>query len=114
MTGDAQRMPAMVRYKTDLTTRPLPGIARAALEMAYCNGGINRERSEADVLRLLDRMPLPPGGGNLSMIDAWLGGLNYIDLLIVVDGYDDERRALLAAAPEGAEALLQTIFEHAA
>jgi len=103
-------------YSTDLTKHDYPGIAKAALEMAYCNGGVNRYRPEREVIAALDQRVL--GGGidlafDLRAIDRWLGALHYDDLQTAVDGEQSEMEQLIAGAPAGTEAVLNAIWEHA-
>lgn len=103
-------------FQTDLKTQRYPGIARATLEMSYCNGGINRYRKEKDALRALDAV-LSDGfdiAFDLADIDRWLAALPDDDLQIVVDGEESEQWRLVAGAPSGTSALLNQIFEHAA
>lgn len=103
-------------FETDLTTLRYPGIARAALEMSYCNGGINRYRHEKDALAELERV-LNDGIGlafNLPAIDKWLSAVSDDDLLIIVDGEEQAQGACLGGSPDGTNALLNEIFEHAA
>jgi hypothetical protein len=108
--------PSAMYFETDLSKRQFPGIAKAALEMSYCNGGINRDRRERDVLKILDAM-LADGADlalDLPAIDAWLSALSDDDLQTVVDGEETEMLALLKSAPTGTGAFLTAIFERAA
>lgn len=104
-------------YETDISTQKFPGIAKAALEMSYCNGGINRGRREKDVLHDLEKV-LSRGGidiaFNLPEISRWLAALADDDLLTVVDGEEGDSDQLLSRAPTGTNMLLNDIFEHAA
>lgn len=93
----------------------LPGIAAATIEMAYCNGGVNRYRRERHVLKDMDAVL---GDGcelamDLPAISAWLGALSKVDLLTVVDGEETDQQKLLATAPAGTDALLNRIFDEA-
>lgn len=108
-----------MKLASDLTEHKYPAIARAALEMSYANGGINRDRSEADVLTDLGVTIEVIGGfvtpNDLSSIDAWLAMLGEDDLLTAVDGEQSETAALIAEAPSGAprafgQAVLNAIF----
>lgn len=104
MTGPS--MKPHVRY---------PGIAKAALEIAYDNGGINRHRTEAghrrDLNRFLDRQTLPVDV--LVAIDGFLSELSDDDLLLVTAGEQSEAEEFLRtkAAPPFLGALLNDIFE---
>lgn len=105
-----------MQYQTNLTRHPFPAIAKAALEMAYANDGVNRDRRERDVIRAL--RPILNDGAeiafDLSAIDAWPATLSDEQLLTVVDGEHQEAQALLSNSPPGTEALLSRIFEGAA
>lgn len=76
-----------------------PGIKRAALEIAYDNGGIHRGRSEKRMLRefghWLERQP----SDLLPDIDKWLSALSEVDLQTVCAGEVSEADALLASSP---------------
>jgi len=106
----------MALISSELTEHRHPGIARAALEMSYANGGINRDRSEADVLSDLNVTLAIIEGFKLDLgaIDKWLGALDEEDLLTVVDGEESESDTLTAKAPEGTQPLLNAIFHGAA
>jgi hypothetical protein len=105
--------------ETPTTKKPhqrFPGIALAALEISYDNGGINRDRSEADMFRDLDRC-LDTAGmdpGHLHEIDAWLGSLVDDDLGTVCSGEETEMLALLKGGPPFTQQLLNDIFKRAA
>lgn len=84
--------------------------------MSYANGGVNRYRSEGDVLADLDRI-LTSGvdlAMNLRAIDEWIAGLSKDDLLTLVDGEDGDMQKIVATAPHGTDQLLNHIFEDAA
>lgn len=94
-------------------THPYPGIAKATIEMSYANGGISRDRREAEVLKELAKL-LTSGvdvAMDLTAISLWLGSLSEDDLLIVVDGEESEQQAILKTAPLGTDQLLNHIFE---
>ncbi len=102
-------------FNTNLSTHRYPAIARAALEMSYDNGGINRDRSEADVLEALERI-IADGGDiafDLSAIDKWLGTLDENQMQVAVAGEQSEMERLLATAPTGTDAFLNSVFDHA-
>jgi hypothetical protein len=93
-----------------------PGIARAAREISYDVGGINRDRTEADMLRELDRC-LDTAGmdpSHLHEIDAWLGSLSDDDLDTVCSGEEADANTILQAGPPFTSQLLTDIFERAA
>lgn len=87
-----------------------PGIKRAALEIAYDNGGIHRDRSEKQMLRelsnFLDRQPEEL----LSAIDVWLARLSAECLEIVCAGEQFEADAVLRDAPPFTLTLLNDYF----
>lgn len=94
----------------------LPGIARAYIDMERCNGGINRDRTEAAALADLERYIGEDGldvAMDLPAIDAYFAGLSEDDLLLCVDGEDSEREAFMTNAPPGASAFLDAVFDHA-
>jgi hypothetical protein len=103
-------------YETDLSKQRFPGIAKAALEMSYANGGINRDRREREVVTKLDTLlsseiDLTMDLGSISL---WLGALPEDNLLAVVDGEEGEQQAILASAPAGTDHLLTRIFDEVA
>lgn len=88
-----------------------PGIVRAALNMARCNGGINRYRSEKDCLRSLELLLAEASVAlDLRAISEWLAALSEEDLLTVVDGDETEAAELVKSAPEGTQMFLDEIF----
>lgn len=97
----------------------LPGVCKAIVLMERCNGGINIYQTEASVLEAIGKA-IPQHGldiaFDLSAIDAYLGALPDDDLLNVVDGDGDERKAFMVktAAPEGTDELLEFFFDNAA
>lgn len=94
----------------------LPGISKAVILMERCNGGVNRYRTEGDVLKALARAIETDGldiAMNLPAIDAYFTALPDDELLTVVDGEETERDELMKAAPDGADAFLQAIFDRA-
>lgn len=97
---------------TDLIVR-YPGIARAALEIALDNGGINRFRSERkqrrELSNFLERQPQEI----LPAIDAWLGGLSQEDLQeFCCGGLGEPERELVAKdAPPFTDQLLNDYFD---
>jgi hypothetical protein len=106
----------MSHYETDLSVRKYPAISKAALEMSYCNGGVNRDRREADVLRSLDAWLSdgPDLALDLPAIDAWLATLDDEQLQTAVDGEESEAEQIVSAAPPGTSRLLTDIFDNVA
>lgn len=92
-----------------------PGIAKAALEISYDNGGINRDRSEAkhrrDLNRFMAREPMERD--QLQAIDKFLTALSEGDLQLVTAGEQSECDEFLrrASAPPFLSDLLCRIFE---
>lgn len=87
------------------------GITRAARAIAYDNGGVNRTRSELQMLRdlsrWLDKQPQEP----LTDIDAWLSRLSDDDLETVCAGEASEAAVLLKGAPPFTDKLLNDYFD---
>lgn len=106
----------MATYDTDISAHRYPGIARAALEMSYCNGGINIHRREADVIADLETALT--GGVDIAFdlraISDWLKALDDETLQSAVDGCETEIAEVLKDAPGGTHSLLDAIFEAAA
>lgn len=90
-----------------------PGIARAALEIALDNGGINRFRSEKqqrrEMAEFLERQPQEI----LPAIDAWLSGLSDAELQEFCSGGEGEpeRERIAASAPPFTGQLLNDYFD---
>lgn len=88
-----------------------PGIKRAALAIAYDNGGINCTRSQKRMLgefrRWLEKQPQEP----LPEIDAWLASLSDDDLETFCAGEHSEMMALMSGAPPFTDKLLNDYFE---
>ena len=93
-----------------LRTEVYSAIANAAVEMARCNGGINRYRTEKaflyDLGLLLDHSP-----HDLPAINEWLKSRSDEQLLTIVDGEQSDQEAEMASAPAGADMLLNDIFD---
>lgn len=102
----------------------LPGISKAALEIAYDNGGINRGRSEDDCLKELaaylqeNWLSATHSGlktilyANLLSIDRWLDQLSAEDLSTACAGEETEADAILVGSPPQTNELLNGIFNH--
>lgn len=104
----------MNTFETDFSKHAFPAIAKAAVEMAYANGGINRHRREDNVLRKLDRLLSETSVAmDHIKINEWLANLTYEELQIVVDGEEVERDQFMRNAPAGTNALLDQIFDKA-
>lgn len=96
-----------------------PGLKRAALEIAYDNGMINRCCSEDDWLRSLDQVLGAEGvyDADLERWSEWLLTLSEDELSTVAAGEESEMLAIMANAPpaESGEGdlngLLNDIFE---
>jgi len=89
-----------------------PGIAKAALEISYDNGGINRDRTEGKMLRELDRfLEGVPYADLLPDIDRFLGKLNEEDLNTICAGEHTDQQAIVALGPPFTDTLLTDIFE---
>ena len=92
-----------------------PGIARAALEIALDNGGINRFRSETQQRRELSEFLERQPQEILPAIDGWLSSLSHADLQNFCSGGEGEpeREAVAAFAPPFTDQLLNEYFEEA-
>ena len=88
-----------------------PGITRAALEIAYSNGGITcirtQQRMLGELSRWLDRQPPEI----LPDIDAWLFALSDEDLQTVCDGEQSDAAAILLLAPPFTDKLICDYFD---
>lgn len=92
-----------------------PAIAKATLEMAYDNGGINRDRSEENCMQDLDAVLGAEGvyHDDLVKIDAWFASLSDDQMQVAVAGEETEMKVLLASAPPHTDELLNDIFDNA-
>ena len=106
----------MFTLDTDVVTKHrFPGIARAALEMSYANGGINRDRREKDALAKLESILAECDlAMDLPAISAWAMALSDDDMLTLVDGEESKQHAIVTRAPHGTDGLLNLIFYHVA
>lgn len=100
------------QYDTDISRHLYPGLARAALEMAYDNGGVTRDRDESVTIDELDQVLVNEGDlhYDLKAISDWLEALPDDDLVIAVAGETNEMAKLMAGAPAGTDDLLNAIF----
>ena len=87
------------------------GIKRAALEIAYDNGGINIYRSERKMVGELERFLAKQPIEILPAIDSWLAGLSNEELSNVCCGEHTEMQAAMAFAPPFTDQLLNDYFE---
>lgn len=87
-----------------------PGIKRAALEIAYDNGGINRHRTEAAMLRALDKFLASQPNEVLPDIDRWLSSLSDDELQTVCCGDQFDQEAITRTAPPFTNQLLDDCF----
>ena len=89
-------------------------IERAALEIAYDNGGIHRDRNVSDHKRELHSflaMECSFSDEQLKTIDIWLGTLSDEHLETICSGEQSDAKLLLIGAPEGTDRLLTEIFD---
>lgn len=94
------------------TGADVENIRRACLLISRSNGGINRYRPEAKVLRELQQfIDSRPYHDELRPIDHWLGTLTASDLETVCDGDQDEAETITKAAPAFTETLLNEWFD---
>jgi hypothetical protein len=93
--------------------KSFPGIRRAALEIAYDNGCINRFQSETKALRKVDRFISGQPLDLIEQMDVWLSGLSDEEISDACCGGDGEpeRLAVMAGAPPFADGILDDIFE---
>jgi hypothetical protein len=90
-----------------------PGIAKACFEIAIDNGGINRDRSEADQRKAFEAwLPTQPAEW-LGPIETWLSSLSVDNILLVASGGEDEPETLAAreGAPPFTDDLLNAYFD---
>lgn len=92
-----------------------PGVYKSALEIAYDNGGINRDRSEKRHRREFDRFMVRRGTHepHLKDIDAWLSALTEEELQNVCAGEESEVIQFMKdrKAPVFTQDILTHIFE---
>lgn len=90
----------------------MDNIRRACLLISRSNGGINRNRTQEQVLREMQKfLDLSPYRDELPGIDAWLGTLSPEDFETVCDGEMSEQDAILMTAPPFTNTLLNDYFE---
>lgn len=92
------------------TLERFPGIKRAALEIAYDNGGINRHRSESAMLQELERFLARQPSELLPDIDRWLLALSDSDLETVCCGEERDQLSIVKSAPPFTHQLLDDYF----
>jgi len=87
-------------------------IREACMLISRSNGGINRDRPEAKVLRELQQfIDSRPYHDELKPIDAWLGTLTLPDFETVCDGDQDEAEIITKTAPAFTETFLNEWFD---
>lgn len=105
--------------------RRYPNIERVCLEIAYSDGGINRDRSrevvEGEIRAWLEKQKeegFSTGGVFNSRqrydffeIDRWIGTLSDDQLSIVADGEMTEADDILVSSPIGTKQLLEYYFD---
>lgn len=93
-----------------------PNIAKATLEMAYDNGGLNRDRTEAGLMKDLDELLGAEGMDtkDLAAIDRWLATLSKDELKTLCAGEENDQKKLARdkQAPEKMDSLLNDIFNN--
>lgn len=90
----------------------MENIRKTCLLISYSNGGVNRDRSEARVLREMQHfIDSRPYNSELKAIDEWLGTLTDDQLETVCDGEQSEMDAIMKDAPAFTETLLHDYFE---
>ena len=88
-----------------------PGIAKAALLIAYDNGGINRHRTEREARDDLEKFLASQPNEILPAIDAWLLSLPADSLELVCAGDQNEADKIMISAPLFTDKLLNDYFE---
>lgn len=90
----------------------MDNIREACLTISYANGGINRFRSEKEVVKkFADFCESRPYENELKAVDAWLGTLSLDQLETVCDGEQSEAAVILKTAPAFTETFLNEWFE---
>lgn len=89
-----------------------PIIRKACLEIAYDNGGVNRDRPEKQVSVEIDGfLSSRPYSDQFAAIDAWLAALPPADLETICAGDQDEAEKIMASAPAFTDQLLNEYFD---
>lgn len=94
----------------ELWQKRYPKIIKATLEIAYDNSGINRNRSEEDVLNDLKTYLFIGDLSETDLCERFLETLSDEDLVIVCTGEESEQDAILARGPSMLDGLLVGIF----
>lgn len=93
-------------------TEEYPNIYRAGLEISYDNGGINRDRSENDFCKDLQKfIDNYPRKELLPSFDLFLGSLTKEELITLCAGDQDEARDIMIECSCDIGSLLNEIFE---
>lgn len=90
-----------MQQESETIIERFPGLRKAALEIAYDNGLINRFVGEKDYLKSLDEVLGAEGvyEADLQAWDEWLESLDEDDLLTVATGDEYDMGEILAKAP---------------
>jgi hypothetical protein len=90
----------------------MDNIRKACLLISYDNGGVNRYRSETQVLREMQKfVDSRPYNDEIKAIDAFLGTLTPDQMETICAGEESEANAILVGAPAFTETLLEEYFE---
>lgn len=90
----------------------MENIKKACLLISRSNGGVNRDRPEARVLREMQKfLDTRPYEAEFKAIDQWLGTLTEDQIETVCDGEQSEMDAIMKDAPAFTETLLHDYFE---
>ncbi len=91
--------------------RQYPGIWRAAREIAYANGGVNRDRPEDQVGKEFGAWIAKQPSDPLMLIDIFLSSLSDDVLNTLCDGEESDANAILRNAPPFTSDLLNRYFD---
>ena len=94
-------------------SKAFPNIYKAALEMSYDNGGINRERSEEKHREEFNGYigSARHDHATLKKIDEYLATLSEEQINVLVAGEDEERMALIALIPHDIQQKTDELFD---
>lgn len=100
----------------DCKIETYPGLKRAALEIAYDNGMINRFEPKAEYLSSLDQVLADYFPADLETWSKWLNDRSDEAIQIITCGETTEMEALMAIAPTSTHGpslndLLNAMFE---
>lgn len=74
-------------------------IKELIVNIAACNGLINRHEPESKITEQLDKITGKMPALDVVALEVWLGSLSYRKLNILVDGEEEEMAALVATSP---------------